>query len=134
MGKYKIGAQGNLVGMTLLNREKLRVLERFYAIKWNQARSADMRLAYRESLEQIRRFAYDDEIASNADVFYVTYQADLLDVRSMIKTYFGSLVNFRRGGRELESSTTVLVYMLGLGRSLRAINRAKARPQADGLG
>lgn len=104
LGKYKIDAQGNLIDMTRIGRKEIAELERYYVSKWNQARSPDMKLAYRESVDQIRKFAYEGKIADNADVFYIAHRMDVVDIRGMIKRYYGSLPEFKRREGEREFS------------------------------
>lgn len=104
LGKYKIDSQGNLVDMTRLDRKELTNLERYYVTRWRRARSPDMKLAYRETVDQIRRYVYEGKIASNADVFYIAHYMEVLDVRGMIKRYFGSLTEFKEAVGEREFS------------------------------
>ncbi|MDG7011928.1 MAG: hypothetical protein JRN17_02415 [Nitrososphaerota archaeon] len=104
LGKYKIDPQGNLVDMTKLARKELAELEKYYVAKWERARSPDMKLAYRQSVDQIRKYAYEGQIEGGADVFCIAHRMDVVDVRSMIRTYFGSLAEFRSKTREREFS------------------------------
>jgi hypothetical protein len=104
LGKYKIDSGGNLVDMTKMGRKEIEELEHYYVTKWELARSPDMRLAYRQSVDQIRKYAYEGKIEDGADVFCISHQMDVVDVRSMIRTYFGSLTEFRSKAGERELS------------------------------
>ena len=87
LGKYKINARGNVVDMTRLSRKNLKDLEAYYAMKRKHARSKEMKSAYDECLDHIRRYTYEGEVADNADVFYLANFMDLTDIRGMVKRY-----------------------------------------------
>jgi polyphosphate kinase len=91
MGRFKVNENGELVDMRELSFDQLQSLLFYNEGKLKRARSRDMQIAYEECIKQIRNFMVDNLIQDKMDVFSLAHYVGLRDVRSMIKTYLGSL-------------------------------------------